>query len=399
MSISFAKTERQQRLLERVSEKAQRFTASDALYRDGAPFPFDNIQALKDVGYTASVLPEELGGESLALYDFLLLQERIAEADGSTALSIGWHIGIMMELVERRNWKHEMFTWFAREVSNGALVNRAASEAQTGSPTRGGKPQTSAYKSGAEWIVTGRKIFTTMAPALDYFLVTASIEDTDEVGEFLVPRSHGSIEIEETWDSIAMQGTASHDLILHDVRLPEEYLVERIQPQTKKKSNGWLLHIPACYLGIARAARTHALEFASSYIPNSINEPIIGLPNVQTLLGQIELELTQARYFMYGVAEKWDTARERDNIGPELAAVKHAATNAAISVVDKSMRIVGARSLSEKNPLQRYYRDVRAGLHNPPMDDATLSLLAKRAQEVWKKQEETRETEAVIKTY
>jgi len=40
------------------------------------------------------------------------------------------------------------------------------------------------------------------------------------------------------------------------------------------------------------------------------------------------------------------------------------------------MRIVGAKSLSEKNPLHRYYVNVRAGLHNPPMDDVTLSLLA-----------------------
>ncbi|MEH7747496.1 acyl-CoA dehydrogenase, partial [Neobacillus drentensis] len=44
---------------------------------------------------------------------------------------------------------------------------------------------------------------------------------------------------------------------------------------------------------------------------------------------------------------------------------------------DLAMRIVGAKSLSLNNPLQRYYRDVRAGLHNPPMDDMTLQLLAK----------------------
>lgn len=54
-------------------------------------------------------------------------------------------------------------------------------------------------------------------------------------------------------------------------------------------------------------------------------------------------------------------------------------TNHAISVVDKAMRVVGAKSLQRSNPLQRYYRDVRAGLHNPPMDDASISLLAKTA--------------------
>ena len=55
--------------------------------------------------------------------------------------------------------------------------------------------------------------------------------------------------------------------------------------------------------------------------------------------------------------------------------MKYAVTNAAISIVDKSMRIVGAK-VYQKNPLHRYYLNVRAGLHNPPMDDATLSMLA-----------------------
>jgi len=42
---------------------------------------------------------------------------------------------------------------------------------------------------------------------------------------------------------------------------------------------------------------------------------------------------------------------------------------------------VGAKSLQLSNPLQRYYRNVRAGLHNPPMDDMTIIKLATAAIE------------------
>jgi alkylation response protein AidB-like acyl-CoA dehydrogenase len=160
----------------------------------------------------------------------------------------------------------------------------------------------------------------------------------------------------------------------------EEYLVE-VLGRRKKGASGWLLHIPACYLGIAQAAQTYAIDFAKNYSPNSIDGSIIELPNVQQKIGEMELELMRARHFLYSVAKQWDESAEekRNEMKPELGAVKHTVTNAAIKVVDIAMRVVGAQSLSQKNPLQRYYRDVRAGLHNPPMDDMTIQLLAASA--------------------
>lgn len=341
-------------------------------------FPFENVKDLKDIGYTSWTVPKDEGGLGISLYDFLLLQEFIAEGDGATALCIGWHLGIIHELSENRLWDKEIFSWLCKEVKNGALINRAATERNTGSPTRGGKLETTAVQNGEMWMISGRKTFTTMAPALDYFIVSASIEGTEVVGEFLVPRSTEGVSIEETWDSVSMRGTASHDLILEQVAVPYKYLVEKISPSSIEKRRGWLLHIPACYLGIAEAARRYALQFAATYQPNSLKAPIATVPNVQRLIGEIELELLQARSFLYSVAKRYEE-ENKQCMQAEMAAVKYTVTNAAISIVDKAMRIVGARSLSEKNPLHRYYLHVRAGLHNPPMDDMTISLLARHA--------------------
>ncbi len=47
--------------------------------------------------------------------------------------------------------------------------------------------------------------FTTMAPVLDYFIISASMEGRDEVGEFVIPRNTLGVSIEETWDSVAMR--------------------------------------------------------------------------------------------------------------------------------------------------------------------------------------------------
>jgi alkylation response protein AidB-like acyl-CoA dehydrogenase len=341
-------------------------------------FPYANIQDLKNTGYTALTVPSRHGGEDISLYELIRLQETIAQGDGATALSIGWHMGIIMNLNEKSSWDESIFKYLCKQVKNGALINSAQSEPKTGSPTRGGRPETTAEKSQNGWVIKGRKTFTTMSPVLDYFIVSATIKETNDVANFLLPRSTKGLVIEETWDSIALRGTGSHDLILDNCLVDDEYLVEKFS-SNGKRANGWLLHIPACYLGIAKAAQRYAIQFAKEYSPNSIVGPIIDLPNVQQKLGEIELKLMQSEHFLYGVAKQWDHSNDqaREKMGAALGAAKLTVTNNAIEVVDLAMRIVGAKSLSLKNPLQRYYRDVRAGLHNPPMDDMTIQLLAR----------------------
>ncbi|MDN3449557.1 acyl-CoA dehydrogenase family protein [Planococcus sp. APC 3906] len=379
MDITAANTfeERLQILTRTVSSFSERAAENDLEGR----FPFENFKELKAIHYPSLTIPLEYGGAGISLYEMLRCQEVISKADGSTGLSIGWHMGIIKDLGEKNRWKESTLKTLYDDVrENGTLINNCATEKQTGSPTRGGKPSTTAKKDGLHWVINGRKTFTTMAPVLDYYNVTATIEETGEIGFFLIPRSKAGVEIEETWDSMAMKGTGSHDLILNNVKLEEDSLVEILEPG-KKQAAGWLLHIPACYLGIAQAAQDYAISFAKEYSPNSLNGPIIELPNVKQKIGQIELELVRARHFLYSVAKQWDESNEeeRSKMNPELAAVKVAVTNSAITVVDLAMRVAGAHSLSEKSPLQRYYRDVRAGLHNPPMDDMVIPLLADSA--------------------
>src|SRR5699024_2059536 len=173
--------------------------------------------------------------------------------------------------------------------------------------------------------------------------------------------------------SIAMRATGSHDLILKDVRVSGKDLVSYRTPG-KKSPAGWLLHVPATYIGIARAAQDTAVKFAKSYSPNSIEGTISELPNVQEKLGRIEMFLLEAEHFMYSIARKWDEASDnaRMQMGSELGDAKTSVVNKSVEIVDLAMRVVGAKSLSEDNELQRYYRNVRAGLHNPPMDDMVI---------------------------
>ncbi|ADG05897.1 acyl-CoA dehydrogenase family protein [Kyrpidia tusciae] len=377
----FAKTPLQRERLSQIGRLSDRLAVDAHVADERNQLSLAAIEALKAIHYPAFTVPREWGGLGIGLYEWVLYQERLAQGDASIALGIGWHLGIIYDLREKRSWPDAVFRQLCKEVvEKGALVNRAATERATGSPSRGGKPQTVAIRKQDGYELRGRKTFTTLAPVVDYFIVTATIEGTEEHAEFLVQRETPGVRIDPTWNMVGMRGTSSHDLVLDGVRLPAEALVYVKASRHQGTASPYLLFIPACYLGIALAAREEALKFAASYQPNTLNHPILYTPNVQQWLGQMELELSAARHYLYAVAERWD-ARPDDPayLEPELGAVKTYAVQTALSVVDKAMRVVGAHGLALSHPLQRMYRDVRFGLHNPPMDDMVIHSLAQRA--------------------
>ena len=135
--------------LELMSELSKRFFSRAHQVDIDGSFPYDNIQDLKDTGYTSLTVPKKYGGKEISLFNMLRFQEKIAEGDGATALSIGWHMGIIKNLTEKMSWNENIFKQVCEEVKKGSLINSAATEPRTGSPTRGGRPETIA-KQGWE---------------------------------------------------------------------------------------------------------------------------------------------------------------------------------------------------------------------------------------------------------
>lgn len=377
--INLLELSTQKERIEALQEIVKPFGERALQHELAGTFPFENFNDLKASRYPALTIPKKYGGKEISLVELLELQAIIAAADGSTGLGIGWHMGVAGNVGQSGAWPDGMYEGFASDaIGKGALINNSASEPKSGSPSWGNRPLTTAKETTSGWTINGRKNFTTLAPVLDYFVVSASIEGTEKVGNFLVRRSCAGLSIDETWDSVAMSGTGSHDLVLDNVEINQDDFVgeRRVGPPI---AQGWLLHIPTAYLGIAQAAHDEAVRFAAHYSPGSMEGTISDIPSVQARIGEMALKLMEARTFLFAVARKWDEsdADIRKTMHEELAVAKYLVVNKAIEVVDLAMRIVGARSLSKTNPLQRYYRDVRAGLHNPPMDDITIQQLAK----------------------
>jgi alkylation response protein AidB-like acyl-CoA dehydrogenase len=351
-----------------------------------ARLPWENVRLLAAEGYPSLTVPETAGGGGIGLFDLCLLQEILAMADGPTALGLGWHLSLVLNVRTSGAWPDSVRDEvYRRVVSEGALVNSCASERETGSPSRGGRPTTRAEAVGdGSYRLTGRKTFATFSPALAWYLVSASMDD-DAIGNFLVEAGTPGVRIDRTWDTFGMRASESQDLVLDGAVVGPGALVGRVvpgeRPQRGADGASPTLHVPACYLGIALAARRDVLAFAWSHRPNSLPGPIAELPQVQDQIGRIELTLLRANALVFDAAAAWDAAdaAERGELRGLMGAAKVAGTEAAVEAVDLAMRVVGGHSLARALPFERYYRDVRAGLHNPPMGDVALRSLGRSA--------------------
>jgi len=382
-SDSFIRNEREAKIAARADQLATIFAERAPKHDLEGTFPFENFKELRDTGYLALTVPKQYGGEEASIYELVLSQERLARGDGSTALAIGWHIGLLKQLHLSGGCPEALFGELCHEVvHDGLILNELASERATGSPSRGGKPETKAVKVAGGWLISGQKSFCSLSPVLKKFIISATMSDSDAVGSFLIEAGDG-VQVLETWNTMGMRLTGSHDIVMNEVFVPDRYLIRggaSDQLREPVPTDGNMLHIPACYIGIAHGARDFAIAFAAKHKPNSLQVPIAELPNIKRQIGEMELDLITARTFLYHTADRWDKEVEhRADLKVELGVAKHIATNAAVRIVDQAMRIVGGLSLSRAFPLERMYRDVRAGLHNPPMDDIVITNLANRA--------------------
>lgn len=389
----YSATDRQERIVAMASELASLFAKRASENEWTGYFPYENYRDLHEAGYLKLTVPVELGGWGANILEVLLGQARLAQGCPSTALVTTMHLTNIVRIGAgaQSSGATALFERICREVTeHGALINNAASEPTTGSPSRGGRFTTTARRQAdGSWVVNGRKNYTTGSPILHFFLVTCSIEDdapaeaglpelTTQRASILVTRDTPGVRIEETWNALGMRLSGSHDLVLEDVHVGPEAFTTALNNVPPEVQGPWGLSTSGVYLGIAQGARNEAVRFAKNRRPSSLNQPIASLPHIQEKVAKMDLALLQSEAVLFGLAEQ--VLRDPASISPgQFAAAKYLVTNHAAEVTDLAMRLVGGASLSLEMPLQRYYRDVRAGFNNPPMDDATLALLSKEA--------------------
>jgi alkylation response protein AidB-like acyl-CoA dehydrogenase len=319
-----------------------------------------------------------LGGAGLSLHDCLAAHVELAQGNASTAMVAGMQMHLFGHQREVRSWNDVAYEQFCRTAVAGGLFNSLASEPALGSPSRGGLPATTAVPTDGGWLVNGNKTWSTGGKHLTHMLVRVAVEG--ENGVVLIKQEQPGISWVETWsDSLSLRASDSHDVVFEDVFVPHDQMIER--GDAKEVPNVWFpMVMSAVYLGTAVAARNDVIRFALERVPTALGKPIATLPKIQRQIGEIDLVLQAARSLFFAVAGEWqgDNA-ERFNILPRIAAAKTMVTETANEVTEKALRAAGGTSITKALPLERYFRDVRAGSMQPPSGDTALEMIGRAA--------------------
>jgi alkylation response protein AidB-like acyl-CoA dehydrogenase len=362
-----------------AEQLANEFRPRAADYDRTGEFPTANYDSMRKAGYLRASVPVELGGLGAGLAEMARAQQALARGCASTAIAVNMHLFQVGTTADAWRNKMPVEPLLKRIADEGIVIGSNGAEAiVVGEWTT----QTTAEKRNGNYVVNGRKFFCSQSPGMDLLRFLARDTETNELLVIGVSAKAPGLSIVETWDTTGMRASASHDIVLENVEVPETAVGARLPagepmrtPLFANIARWFSLLMASVYVGIAEEARAEAYKAIGGGI-NSANRDE-ALTNM--LIGQMETEFLTARAVRDQAAAELDAPPSDPQAGAALAIIaKEAITTHAILTVEKAVEIAGGRAFYRKSPLERLARDVRAAKFHPPAAPTSFQMAGER---------------------
>jgi acyl-CoA dehydrogenase len=320
-------------------------------------FVADNFDDLREAGFFTAAIPAELGGGDASFEAMCNVVRELGQHCGSTALTFAMHTHTIAANVYKHLRGDDAATTMLKKVVAGNLIisTTGANDWLHSSGT--------AERVDGGYRVQARKRFVSGCPGADVLATSVTFDGVDgtEVLHFAIPRQTEGIEIVETWDTLGMRATGSHDVIYDRVFIPDTAIVARRPAATWHPM--WEVILPvalplisAVYVGLAESATVIALDAAKR------NGAVLA-----GVAGELLNDLTIAELALN------DMVRQNDNYGftPSLDRVNDALARKAIvatqvkAAVETAAELVGGPGFYRGHAIERIVRDVRAMHYHP----------------------------------
>lgn len=373
--------EQSNELIENVRELArgpfrERAVAADA----SGQLPRENYAELSQLGVPGLLLPEAFGGLEADGATFLKVIEEIAYGDASTAVVVNMHILVAafasaLPPFPRRD---EVL----RACAAGDWICGPGSV-----PTRELDNTTTGYRAvedGDDLVVSGRAGFGSGSDNARFVFVAGLInkEPTSDLFVSYPELSNPAISNRGNWDAMGLRSTASHDVIIEDLRLPRsECLVVPLsmiemaqQMQTQEQFQRRAipaLGILAIWLGSAKAMFDESLAYvrkrrgylatAGTQLGGS-TETRDRQAWAQMELGEMESWIGTGDVMLANAIQEVETDYEdRQSFVRMQVRTTYQLRRMAEEVARLGIGVTGAHAYVKGSPIERIYRDLTGG--------------------------------------
>ncbi|MGY3346910.1 MULTISPECIES: flavin-dependent monooxygenase [unclassified Bradyrhizobium] len=329
--------------------------------------PKEIIDGFRRIGVYRAMVAKRFGGEERTPADFCRLIERISEIDGSAGWVASFGDGARYLAALPDDTLRNVYANGPDVALAGALF-----------------PLQQAKRCTGGFVVNGVWPFASGSPGADLIGVGITVDD-DPTGDLprvaVMPAE--KVTIRPNWDVIGLQGTGSHDIVVSNVIVPEEWTLIRGGPPTL---DGPIYRYPSVAfaaqahaivgIGIARSALDEVTTMAGSRVS------ITGAP-VMAERGYVQLEIAKAEamlrsarsFFNEATEELWKQALTGEVTLGATMLMRLAATNAArqgAEVCRLASGLAGTEALYTAGTLARAMCDSFVVAQHAALNEGTL---------------------------
>ncbi|GAA5000308.1 acyl-CoA dehydrogenase family protein [Acinetobacter puyangensis] len=336
--------------------------------------PFEPILWLKQAGFGAVRIPVEQGGDGASIPQLFQLLIELSKADSNVTQALRGHFAFVEDRLNAQR-DADQSHWFKRFVA-GEIVGNAWTEIGN---VKIGDVITKVTKQGEQWIVNGKKYYTTGSIFADWFDLFAQIEETGESVIAATRTQQQGVTIDDDWDGFGQRTTGSGTAVLVNAEVEE---VIPFDSRFKYQTAFYQLFHLSTLTGIAQAAvaeftqqvrqRTRVFSHGNGdRVDQDVQVlQVIGKASAQAYAAEaITIQAAQASQRAFHAHFSQDEEAEKHiNILAEIESAQGQVVIAdlVLDLTSKLFNVLGASAASRDKALDRFWRNARTvSSHNP----------------------------------
>jgi len=351
-----------------IQESAREFTKNEVLPLankldpEKGDIPPELIKKMGEMGYFGILIPEELGGLGLGVFEYCLVAEELSRGWMSVASLIARGNTFYKTVPGNEDERKQRIEAMAMGEYLGAF---AMSEPQAGSDIA--SISCRAKKDGDDWIITGNKYWCTFADGADFIFVICRTEKHEDPAKRYIGLTGIAVEKPKgelpkgvegsVIPKIGYYGWKTWELAFDEVRVPANMSEADTGKAFYSIATGLetaRAHTAARSIGLAQGALEDAIAYANER--EQFGKPIARFQAIRFKIATMATEIEAARQLMYSVCHKIDAGGRCDK---EAAMVKYYAAEMAERVTSEALQILGGAGFTTLHAVERHWRDAR----------------------------------------